>query len=115
MEREIKFRFFTPDKRMIIDHNGWVEDIGINQALSLSAEYGYKRMQFIGIFDKNGVPIFEDDIITDYHGQRFRVVFQDHGFWCLYPDGSAHMPSEPYREVIGNFWQNPDLLTTSKD
>ena len=45
MSREIKFRFWTPDKIMIDDHEGWVADTGINEAVMSNREYGYVAME----------------------------------------------------------------------
>ena len=61
--RDIKFRFWTPDKRMIDDHEGWVQGIGINQALRWSSEYGYITMQFTGLQDKNGKDVYTGDLV----------------------------------------------------
>lgn len=126
--RDIKFRFFTPDNRMIDDHEGWIENIGINEALECSAEYGYKIMQFTGLQDKNGKDIYEGDII-DIHqtvnGQSlfyiesilpFKRIKYISGRLYEYDENELldayKSDDEKEIEVIGNIYENPDLLRT---
>lgn len=119
MNREIKFRFFTPDRRMIYDHNGWVEGIGINEALKASSEYGYKPMQYTGLKDKNGKEIYEGDILIMEGGMC--VVFWDAcSFNCKVIKNSAQMINNYFpswymftdfeMKIAGNIYENPELL-----
>lgn len=129
MNREIKFRFFTPDRRMIYDHNGWVEGIGINEALKASSEYGYKPMQYTGLKDKNGKEIYEGDILaTSNDGKNGHDEWteDDWGYgivqldiiggllvngWMSSLEHNDSVYSLEYVEVIGNIYENPELLT----
>jgi uncharacterized phage protein (TIGR01671 family) len=135
MKREIKFRFWRPDGVMISDHEGWVENIGINEALKYSAEYGYKIMQYTGLKDKNGKEIYEGDVLTcphypangSMHYLYHKVMWDEklslfkavsignpegeeikaHGNPMLW----VYLKSEPKGEVIGNIYETPSLLT----
>jgi len=106
--REIKFRAW--DKKS----KGWrywvlgrdcMCDLEIYDFLT---HYG----QYTGLKDKNGKEIFDGDIV-DINGCKNRVVEWDED-WCgfylsreLNPVG--YFLSEEY-EIIGNIYENPELL-----
>ena len=122
--RDIKFRFWSPDNMMISDHNEWCEGTGINEALKASAEYDYKIMQFTGLTDKNGKEIYEGDIIKTK--DKFNPIYVMKSIipWpvledskgCDYDNGDYYsgydVQCHPWSsfEVIGNIYENPELL-----
>lgn len=70
-------------------------------------------MQYTGLKDKHGKEIYEGDIVTD-GAYNYTVVFYG-GAWVARLDcesGSYHSlyPASVNREVIGNIYENAELL-----
>ena len=69
--------------------------------------------QFTGILDKNEKRIFEKDILKTEDG-ICQVVFQDGGFAYLIRKNETFCPAYNWHieeiEIIGNSFQNPELL-----
>jgi gp52 len=68
--------------------------------------------QYTGLTDRNGVKIFEEDIVRDtrYH-TKSTVKWRDSSFWldAFHEDiGSVLFDND--LEVIGNVYDNPELL-----
>ena len=132
--REIKFRVFDKlAKYMHVCgedvHDEITFEIGTNRAYyfnmqngcgSLREDSDYVLMQYTGLKDKNGKEIYEGDIVkTKYMDKTFIV-------WVEYSDEYAEFVTkckeilfddEPLsdigradREVIGNIYDNPELL-----
>jgi hypothetical protein len=80
----------------------------------------YLLMQYTGLKDKNGVDLYEDDILESDSGGRYRVVWND----CIFgpswemkflPDyGGDYNTFADYpafeMAIIGNAYENPELL-----
>lgn len=79
-------------------------------------------MQSTGMFDKNGVEIFKDDIVklrytitSDF--EFFRVTRFRGGSWRIdnRRRGSDLWLRNDDCEVIGNVWENPELLESVEE
>jgi uncharacterized phage protein (TIGR01671 family) len=73
----------------------------------------YKLMQYTGLKDKNGKGIYEGDVLEydflpEGKDQLAEVVFKE-GRFCI-TDGHNYMPFKEKRKVIGNIYENPELL-----
>ena len=68
--------------------------------------------QYTGLTDKNGRKIFEGDVVKISNGEIFEVKYEDGGFTAGLFLGDwdyGHV------EVIGNIYDNPELLNGGDD
>ena len=105
MNREIKFRKWH---KGLCDMTYWDGLEGSNNLFwHTLTEYRdmYVLQQFTGFEDRNGIEIFEGDILKHDRYQTVGVMEWDKsGSWSrFYPLSSF--------EVIGNIYENPKLLT----
>lgn len=74
--------------------------------------------QYTGLKDNNGTEIYEGDIIWDAHNEEHGKVTFDEGAFCV--EWETHIEhlnevvSDYYAEVIGNIYENPELLGDSQ-
>lgn len=126
--REIKFRAWDEKNKTM--HNVW----GLTQisvCLEEDAEFpphyqklsnGFKIMQSTGIKDKNGKEIYEGDVVMLDHWKSSDIFNYSKPFIVSYYEGEINFRQGDYNnfkgslngklniEVIGNIYENPELL-----
>jgi hypothetical protein len=112
--REIKFRMWDFENQEMIDGDSlaFEEYAPISHLLSRKG-----IMQYTGFYDKHGREIYEGDIWLPQGCDIPRViVWHRYGWWFQYPNGGVTRPMEWTEdgEVIGNIYENPELLEVGK-
>lgn len=123
MEREIKFRGFSKrfrpnewfygdlvnyrSEKYILPEGQDVWDI-IGDGVEVHSE---SVGQFTGLYDKNGVEIYEGDVL-EIQEERSVVFFEEGCFFVKFKAGryKVGVYDPAYISVIGNIHKNPELL-----
>lgn len=129
--KEVKFRVWDKeDKKWVTKQNSRSQTNLVYDTNYLQVWCQYELNQFTGLHDKDGVEVYESDII-EVNGikgygteviENFEVIFRE-GMFCidngyeyvkLYDFMTAnHKPlgEQNATKVIGNIYQNSELLT----
>lgn len=130
MKREIKFRAWDKDRKVLVPEIeyywgnfkkiGYLEVEGThdgNAEQNQEVSTNFELMQFTGLKDKNGKEIYEGDIVKHHIFGINEVMWKAPAFWtkevrqreAQEPKSTLGFPDEQY-EIIGNVWENGDLL-----
>ena len=103
--RTIRFRIFNKKIKSYIDIHS--SAIMIDELNNLNDNLIVE--QFTGLHDKNGKEIYEGDIVTDGVG-KYKIIYDlklaGYQPYCIFRDDP-----ENYCEVIGNIYENPELIS----
>ena len=109
---------FVPYLRnIVLKHDGTIEGIEHempHEGIVYNDISYFELMQSTGLKDKNGVEIYDKDIVRDSYGDILLIEWLDDGFVLtdFFSGGYDHCnidDSELY-EVIGNKYEHPHLL-----
>ena len=128
-QREIKFRVWDKFQNKFLDHSCYFNSKDFNEFTAFDRyfkcdEEGCILQQYTGLKDKNGREIYEGDIVqynrrSSYDGINFEVKWsEDNWGWVLVSKNKDYLVNERtpegYRyefiEIVGNIFENPDLL-----
>jgi uncharacterized phage protein (TIGR01671 family) len=124
VNRVIKFRAWDKKASQITPVEGflWQNELKlipeetVNEGCEMLAK-DYELMQFTGLLDRNGVEIYEGDIvrgIKNHHDDVITEVYWDEdnaGFIPFHDNYEVDWATDRQEfEVIGNIYENPELL-----
>lgn len=124
IKREIKFRAWVKKDGRYIGNKMYSWETIIE---TINDECGFRKsllhfgtdkdcsdyvilMQYTGLTDKNGKEIYEGDITTTEWEDKKEVVFWQGCFCHKRDDGMGHIFNPKKIEIIGNIWENPELI-----
>ena len=110
MSRVIKFRAWDKESKVMIDANAWYFSEEFEPFIDSveRAQKDFEIMQYTGLHDRNGKEIYESDICRDATEIEAPITWGEGSFW--YGIRLLTVAIEDDLEVIGNIYENPELI-----
>lgn len=128
-QRTIKFRCWDKELKCMLEMEVkekqiWFGDVNVFSEILLNHNR-FIIMQFIGLFDKNKKPIYEGDIVS-IHEKIYYIIYEisTMSYHIVFKSGTSYQYERylgdkgysrlEFHEIIGNVWENPDLLNNKE-
>ena len=121
----LKCRIYCYETQEMIVANDYEELSELFMSLNADDSIFSEPMQSTGLFDRNGVEIFEGDIVVNQHGSIGYVAYlkQEAGFVVVLKKSDYRLghrnTGESYdvtnnHKIIGDIYRNPELVEAEK-
>jgi hypothetical protein len=105
-----EFQFIDGELCVVRYSCGWN-----NFPIAEKAEGIKGMMQYTGLKDRNGQEVYEGDIVNNEDNETAVIVYDSGSFILQYPDSPLDFDSlfdfqDKELEIIGNIYENPELL-----
>ncbi len=115
-----KYRAWDIRNQRMLYPQRLLQALNVLHMMEITSDFQFIEMQFIGLQDKHGTDIYEDDIVQDEKDNRLRFIVHylcdsKYACFCLKSlvDNQIywfeHSPADCL-EIIGNVHLNPNLL-----
>jgi len=126
--RDLKFRIWDSFNAVMMrqEEDRYADSlckIWVDYDILINGENDPIMMQFTGLTDRNGIEIYEGDIMSyknsfpEDDNKNYFIVWNENGYWAIrykHWDKKTTCRIDAFQrengEVIGNIYENPELL-----